>query len=101
MTALEHQFGGLLLAGLGHRSDATERPLISVLQSSPREGPLPISEPPLIAAVRSAVDDPLLPSGCREADVHEDRSAAGKQPFVSTHSWDDYACRRKVIAAAA
>jgi hypothetical protein len=39
----------------------TERPLISVLQSSTREGPLQIIEPPFLAADRSAVDDPLLP----------------------------------------
>ena len=47
------------MAGLGHRSDATERPLISVLQSSPREGPLRIGEPPFLAEDRSAIDDPL------------------------------------------
>ena len=47
------------MAGLGHRSDVTERPLISVLQSSTLEGPLRIIEPPFLAADRSAVDDPL------------------------------------------
>ncbi len=46
------------LAGLRHRSDATERPLTSVPQSSTREGPLRIIEPPFLAADRSAVDDP-------------------------------------------
>jgi hypothetical protein len=49
-----------VVAGLGHRSDATERPLISVLQSSMREGPRRIIEPPFVAADRSAVDDPDL-----------------------------------------
>jgi hypothetical protein len=62
--------------------------------------------PRLLLAALGLIIDGLSPtrcclSGCREADVHEDRSAADKQPFVSTHSWDDYACRRKVIAAAA
>ena len=28
-------------------------------------------------------------SGCREADLHEDRSAADKRMFMTTHSWDD------------
>jgi hypothetical protein len=46
------------MAGFGHRSDATERLLISVLQSSTREAPLRIVEPPFLAADRSAVDDP-------------------------------------------
>jgi hypothetical protein len=45
-----------LEAGLGHRSDVTERPLISVLQSSTREVLLRIVEPPFLAAGRSAVD---------------------------------------------
>ena len=44
--------------GLRHRSDATERPLTSVAQSSTREGPLRIIEPPFLAADHSAVDDP-------------------------------------------
>jgi hypothetical protein len=48
----------LQMAGLGHRTDATERPLISVPQSSTREGPLRIIEPPFLAAGCSAVDDP-------------------------------------------
>jgi hypothetical protein len=39
----------------------TERPLISVLQSFTREGPLRIIEPPFLVADRSAVDDPKLP----------------------------------------
>jgi hypothetical protein len=47
-----------VVAERGHRSDATERPLISVLQSSTREGPLRIIEPPFLAADRSAADDP-------------------------------------------
>ncbi len=49
------------MAGLGHRSDATEGPLISVLQSSTREGLLRIVEPPFLAADHSAANDPLLP----------------------------------------
>jgi hypothetical protein len=64
MDMLLHEIGllrkarqGPILAGLGHRSDATERLLISVLQSSTREGPLRIIEPPFLAADRSAVDD--------------------------------------------
>jgi hypothetical protein len=56
---MEEVVDRLLLAGLGHRRDATERPLISVPQSSTREGPLRIIEPPFLAAGRSAADDPL------------------------------------------
>src|SRR4029434_4374950 len=46
------------VAALGHRGEAPERQLISVLQSSTREGPLRIIEPPFLAADRSAVNDP-------------------------------------------
>jgi hypothetical protein len=53
---------GPQLAGLGHRSDETERPLIGLLQSSTREGLLRILEPPFLAADRSAVNDPLRTS---------------------------------------
>jgi hypothetical protein len=47
----------LLLAELGHRRDVTEGPLISVLQSSTREGLLRIVEPPFLAADHSAAND--------------------------------------------
>jgi hypothetical protein len=50
------------MAGLGHRRDVTERPLITVLQSSTREGPLRIIERPFLAADRSAADDPFRSS---------------------------------------
>jgi hypothetical protein len=55
------------VAGLGHRSDVAERPLISVPQSSTREGPLRIIEPPFLAAVRSTVDDPETPVNVPES----------------------------------
>ncbi len=57
------------MAGLGHRSDATEGPLISVLQSSTREGPLRIVEPPSSVGDNSAVPDPEPTFGIRKADV--------------------------------
>ena len=58
MAGLGQKLDRLLLAGRRHSSDATERPLICALQSSRREGPLWIVEPPFIAADRSTVDDP-------------------------------------------
>jgi hypothetical protein len=61
-------------AGPGHRSDATQRPLISVLQSSPRAGPLRIIEPPFLAADRSAVDNPKRAFAPFEAIVQRTRN---------------------------
>jgi hypothetical protein len=58
MAAMERKALRPKLAGLGHRSDATERPLISLLQSSTREDPLRIIEPPFRAADHLAVIDP-------------------------------------------
>ena len=73
------------MAGLGHRSDVTERPLISVLQSSTREGPLRIIEPPFLAADRSAVDAPKRTdesTGCCHSDLGKLTVADSRSPFV-------------------
>jgi hypothetical protein len=70
MAAMERKALRPKLAGLGHRSDATERPLISLLQSSTRQDPLRIIEPPFRAADHLAVIDPNRTATLRRADVH-------------------------------
>ena len=47
-----------LLAGLGHRSDSTERPPYDARQPSRCEGLMLVVEPPLSAGERASATDP-------------------------------------------